>query len=189
MTATTRGSPVGGNESQNQTQNQTPSPNSSNETSPIGPPEEAGQGEAPPTQEEEEPAFPHTDLAKLDEMINRPRWVVPVLPKGELEVLLEAAVDLSKKGPMSRGWLVHLINKFGTLNGFQILHDRFTSGQALNVQIIAALIRPFGQCYEFLTLHTAGKHEAIVKNVHDLLAKLAWDFSPEQLDHLFACFE
>lgn len=34
-----------------------------------------------------------------------------------------------------------------------------------------------------------GKHEAIVKNVHDLLAKLAWDFSPEQLDHLFECFQ
>ena len=34
-----------------------------------------------------------------------------------------------------------------------------------------------------------GKHEAIVKNVHDLLAKLAWDFSPEQLDHLFDCFQ
>lgn len=35
----------------------------------------------------------------------------------------------------------------------------------------------------------AGKHEAIVKNVHDLLTKLAWDFSPEQLDHLFECFQ
>lgn len=34
-----------------------------------------------------------------------------------------------------------------------------------------------------------GKHEAIVKNVHDLLAKLAWDFSPEQLDHLFESFQ
>ncbi|XP_077293704.1 ubiquitin carboxyl-terminal hydrolase-like faf isoform X2 [Arctopsyche grandis] len=34
-----------------------------------------------------------------------------------------------------------------------------------------------------------GKHEAIVKNVHDLLAKLAWDFTPEQLDHLFDCFK
>lgn len=40
-----------------------------------------------------------------------------------------------------QGWLVDLINKFGTLNGFQILHDRFMSGQALNVQIIAALIK------------------------------------------------
>lgn len=35
----------------------------------------------------------------------------------------------------------------------------------------------------------AGKHEAIVKNVHDLLAKLAWDFSTEQLDYLFECFQ
>ncbi|NXR06729.1 USP9X hydrolase, partial [Semnornis frantzii] len=32
----------------------------------------------------------------------RPRWVVPVLPKGELEVLLEAAIDLSKKGKLER---------------------------------------------------------------------------------------
>lgn len=30
--------------------------------------------------------------------VSRPRWVVPVLPKGELEVLLEAAIELSKKG-------------------------------------------------------------------------------------------
>lgn len=34
-----------------------------------------------------------------------------------------------------------------------------------------------------------GKHEAIVKNLHDLLAKLAWDFTPDQLDHLFDCFK
>ena len=27
----------------------------------------------------------------------------------------------------------------------------------------------------------AGKHEAIVKNIHELLAKLAWDFSPDQV--------
>ncbi|XP_037345313.1 probable ubiquitin carboxyl-terminal hydrolase FAF-X isoform X6 [Pungitius pungitius] len=274
MTATTRGSPVGGNDSQGQApdaqsqpplpQNQASSPNSSNENSPVSPPDEQGQGDGLPQPEEEEPAFPHTDLAKLDDMINRPRWVVPVLPKGELEVLLEAAIDLSKKGldvkceacqrffrdgltisftkiltdeavsgwkfeihrciinnthrlvelcvaklsqdwfpllellamatnphckfhiyngtrpsetvpagaqladdelfarppdPRSpKGWLVDLINKFGTLNGFQMLHDRFMSGQALNVQIISALIKPFGQCYEFLTLHTVKKY-------------------------------
>ncbi|KAI2660738.1 putative ubiquitin carboxyl-terminal hydrolase FAF-X [Labeo rohita] len=274
MTATTRGSPVGGNDGQGQApdgqsqpplpQNQTSSPNSSNENSPVSPPDDQGQGDSPTPLEEEEPAFPHTELAKLDDMINRPRWVVPVLPKGELEVLLEAAIDLCKKGldvkceacqrffrdgltisftkiltdeavsgwkfeihrciinnahrlvelcvtklsqdwfpllellamatnphckfhiyngtrpsetvpagvqlaedelfarppdPRSpKGWLVDLINKFGTLNGFQILHDRFMSGQALNVQIIAALIKPFGQCYEFLTLHTVKKY-------------------------------
>uniref|UniRef100_A0A8C4MG56 USP domain-containing protein n=1 Tax=Equus asinus asinus TaxID=83772 RepID=A0A8C4MG56_EQUAS len=56
------------------------------------------------------------------------------------------------------GWLVDLINKFGTLNGFQILLDRFINGSALNVQIIAALIKPFGQCYEFLSQHTVKKY-------------------------------
>lgn len=40
----------------------------------------------------------------------RPRWVVPVLPKGELEVLLEAAIDLSKKGQMSQTSIInHMI--------------------------------------------------------------------------------
>lgn len=34
-----------------------------------------------------------------------------------------------------------------------------------------------------------GKHDAIVKNIHDLLAKLAWDFNADQLDHLFDCFQ
>ncbi|XP_063559476.1 ubiquitin carboxyl-terminal hydrolase 9Y isoform X2 [Gorilla gorilla gorilla] len=275
MTAITRGSPVGGNDSQGQVldgqsqhlfqQNQTSSPDSSNENSvATPPPEEQGQCDSPPQHEDEDPAFPHTELAKLDDMINRPRWVVPVLPKGELEVLLEAAIDLSVKGldvkseacqrffrdgltisftkilmdeavsgwkfeihrciinnthrlvelcvaklsqdwfpllellamalnphckfhiyngtrpcelissnaqlpedelfarssdPRSpKGWLVDLINKFGILNGFQILHDRFFNGSALNVQIIAALIKPFGQCYEFLSQHTVKKY-------------------------------
>ncbi|OTF74083.1 hypothetical protein BLA29_003201 [Euroglyphus maynei] len=34
-----------------------------------------------------------------------------------------------------------------------------------------------------------GKHEMIVKNIHELIAKLAWHFSPKQLDHLFVCFQ
>ena len=46
----------------------------------------------------QEPDFPHADLARLDEMINRPRWVVHVLPNGELEILLDAAINLSKQG-------------------------------------------------------------------------------------------
>ncbi|XP_071463035.1 ubiquitin carboxyl-terminal hydrolase 9X-like isoform X2 [Marmota flaviventris] len=289
MTATTRGSPVGGNDSQVQApdgqsqppfqQNQISSPDYSNENSPATPPDEHGQGDAPPQHEEEEPAFPHTDLAKLDDMINRPRWVVPVLPKGELEVLLEAAIELSKKGldvkseacqrffrdgltisftkilmdeavsgwkfeihrciinnthrlvelcvaklsqdwfpllellalalnphckfhiyngtrpcesvsssvqlpedelfahspdPRSpKGWLVDLINKFGTINGFQILHDRFINGSALNIQIIAALIKPFGQCYEFLSQPTLKKYFIpIIEIVPQLLENL-----------------
>lgn len=48
-----------------------------------------------------EVVFPLTELSKLDEMINRPRWVVPVLPKGELEVLLEASIKLCRAGMSS----------------------------------------------------------------------------------------
>ncbi|XP_057352255.1 probable ubiquitin carboxyl-terminal hydrolase FAF-X isoform X2 [Manis pentadactyla] len=274
MTATPHGHPGGGSDSHGQApdgqsqppfqQNQILSSDSSNENSSATPPDEQGQGDAPPQHEDKEPAFPHTDLAELDDMINRPSWMVPVWPKGELEVLLEAAIDLSKKGldvkseacqrffrdgltvsftkilmdetvsdwkfevhrciinnahrlvelcvtklsqdsfpllellsmalnphckfhvyngtrlsesvspgaqlpedelfahssdPRSpKGWLVDLINKFGTLNGFQILHDRFISGATLNVQIIAALIKPFGQCCEFLSQRTVKKY-------------------------------
>jgi hypothetical protein len=59
--------------------------------------------------------FPTEELDKLDEMINRPRWVVPVLPKGELEVLLDAAIDLCKRGRYSVHsvllWLAPTITK------------------------------------------------------------------------------
>lgn len=48
--------------------------------------------------EEGEVLFPLTELSHLDEMINRPRWVVPVLHKGELEILLDASINLCKKG-------------------------------------------------------------------------------------------
>ena len=45
-----------------------------------------------------EPDFPHAKLAMLDEKISSPRWVVPVLPEQELECLLQASIDLCKKG-------------------------------------------------------------------------------------------
>ncbi|CAH1782281.1 unnamed protein product [Owenia fusiformis] len=223
-----------------------------------------GLGDEEQTEEGAIPEFPYNELSKLEEMINRPRWVVPVLPKGELEVLLEAAIDLCKKdedtksepcqrffregltisftkiltdeavsgwkyeihrcimkncerlvelcvvklphdwfplldllamvlNPTSKfhcyngtrqsesvpsgsslaedelfarppdartpkGWLVDLVNKFGQLEGFQIILDRFTKGANLSVSLVAALIRPFGLCYEVLTPHTVQKY-------------------------------
>ena len=41
--------------------------------------------------------FPVAKLNKLDELISNPRWVIPVLPGGELEVLLEYSRELSKR--------------------------------------------------------------------------------------------
>jgi ubiquitin carboxyl-terminal hydrolase 9/24 len=54
------------------------------------------------------------------------------------------------------GWLVDFINHFGECNGFALLLERFTSPQAakLNIQVIAALLKPWGLCYQFLTQHT-----------------------------------
>lgn len=54
------------------------------------------------------------------------------------------------------GWLVDFINHFGELNGFGLLLERFTSNTAakLNIQVITALLKPWGLCYQFLTPQT-----------------------------------
>lgn|SRR6218665_1259642 len=63
----------------------------------------------------QEPEFPHAEMARLDEMINRPRWVVPVLHNGELEILLDAVIDLCKKGKILRT-IFHICRKCTTVN-------------------------------------------------------------------------
>ena len=44
-----------------------------------------------------EPKFPLDDLTKLEEQVNRVRWIVPVLADGELIKCLRAAVRLARK--------------------------------------------------------------------------------------------
>lgn len=67
---------------------QTSSPNSSNENSPVSPPDDQGQGDCPPQLEEEEPAFPHTDLAKLDDMINRQVTFQSFMPENKVHFVV-----------------------------------------------------------------------------------------------------
>jgi len=45
-----------------------------------------------------DPIFPHELLAKLDDMVNKPKWIIPVLPDAELEKLVDATIKLAKKG-------------------------------------------------------------------------------------------
>jgi hypothetical protein len=52
----------------------------------------------------------------------------------------------------------YIFLRFGNLGGFQILLERFQSGKNLTVSVIYALIRPFGLCYEYLTVHTIVKY-------------------------------
>lgn len=42
--------------------------------------------------------FPVERLAKLDEQLSRPKWVVPVRPGDELEILLRSSIKLCKEG-------------------------------------------------------------------------------------------
>lgn len=45
-----------------------------------------------------EPDFPVAKLNILHEKVSSPRWVVPVLPEQELECLLQASINLCRKG-------------------------------------------------------------------------------------------
>ncbi|XP_012278998.1 probable ubiquitin carboxyl-terminal hydrolase FAF-X [Orussus abietinus] len=245
--------------------------------------ENINTGEDNNQQQRGEPDFPHAKLAMLDEKISSPRWVVPVLPEQELECLLQASIELCRKGidvqseacqrffregltisftkiltddavnswklnihncintncerlvelcilkldedwfplldllamvfnpnnkfhtfnaarvsetvppgsnipdeelfarppPDSRsprGWLVDLINRFGDFNGFEILLARFRSGRNLTVPVIYALLRPFGLCYELLTVQTIVKYlMPIVEMVPVILDNLTDD--------------
>ena len=47
-----------------------------------------------------EPPFPNGALEALDEQLNRLRWVVPVLPRSDLEQLLRAAIKLCRDGKL-----------------------------------------------------------------------------------------
>ena len=49
-----------------------------------------------------EPEFPVKELQKLDESLSKTKWVVPVTPGGELEVLMISAIDLCKRGELER---------------------------------------------------------------------------------------
>lgn len=112
MTIVMRGGQAGGDSPQENVPNppestqqpqqqQPPPPQQTPATSTTQPPAEAENGQGDGSVEmtdDQEPEFPVQELARLDEMINRPRWVVPVLPKGELEILLEAATKLCKDG-------------------------------------------------------------------------------------------
>ncbi|XP_070535759.1 uncharacterized protein [Ptychodera flava] len=52
-----------------------------------------------------------------------------------------------------RGMFVDMINTFGYLGGFKIVLEKFQKSTP-TIPVIAALLRPFGQCYELLTRET-----------------------------------
>ncbi|XP_078379070.1 ubiquitin carboxyl-terminal hydrolase 9X-like isoform X2 [Oculina patagonica] len=106
-----------------------------------------------------EVAFPSPELSKLDEMINRPRWVVPVLPKGELEVLLEASIKLSRAELDTKSEECQRFFRDGLTTSFhKILNDEAVNGWKYDI------------------------HKAILKNTEKLVelcvTKLQQDWFP-----------
>lgn len=80
--------------------------------------------------------FPIAELQRLDDMINRPRWVIPVLPKGELEVLLDASIDLCKRGLDTRSEACQRFFNGGLNVSFmKILTDEAVSGWKLEIHV------------------------------------------------------
>lgn len=90
----------------------------------------------PELAEDEEPEFPIQELNKLDDMINKPRWVIPVLPKGELEVLLDATIRLCKQGYDTRSEPCQRFIREGLTTSFtKILTDEAVNGWKFEIHV------------------------------------------------------
>lgn len=124
-----------------------------------------------------EPAFPIAELAKLDEMVGRPRWIVPVLPRGELEVLLRAALDLCRKGLDTRSEACQRFFREGLTTSFtKVLTDEAVSGWKLEIQLYV-----LDNCKLLIDI-------CACKLLHDwfpLLDLLAIAFNPNVKFHIF----
>ena len=64
----------------------------------MAPQPQSDQPDRPGQQDTEAVEFPVDHLAKLDDQLNRPKWVVPVRPDDDLERLLRAAIKLCQEG-------------------------------------------------------------------------------------------
>lgn len=83
-----------------------------------------------------EPEFPHGKLATLDEKISNLRWVVPVLPEQELECLLNASIELCRKGADVRSEACQRFFREGlTISFTKILTDDAVSSWKSNIHI------------------------------------------------------
>ncbi|XP_026291782.1 probable ubiquitin carboxyl-terminal hydrolase FAF-X isoform X3 [Frankliniella occidentalis] len=124
-----------------------------------------------------EPDFPHDLLATLDDKITSPRWVVPVLPEQELETLMQAAIDLSKKGLDTRSEACQRFFREGlTISFTKILTDDAVNSWKFNIQHCI-----LQNCERLVEL-------CVVKLADDwfpLLELLAMVFNPNSKFHVF----
>jgi ubiquitin carboxyl-terminal hydrolase 9/24 len=80
--------------------------------------------------------FPLAKLQKLDELISNPRWVIPVLPKGELEVLLDYSIKLTRAGADKNCQPCQRFYREGLLISFtKIMTDEAVSSWRHDIQV------------------------------------------------------
>lgn len=81
-------------------------------------------------------SFPFAELTKLDQMISWPRWIIPVLPKGQLEVLLQASINLAKRGLDSNHPACQRFYREGlTISFTRLLNDEAVNGWKLEIHV------------------------------------------------------
>ncbi|XP_078000412.1 uncharacterized protein LOC144453021 [Glandiceps talaboti] len=79
----------------------------------------------------------------------------------------------SEGSTKSLNTLVHMINLFGKLEGFKIILERFEKAIPC-VPVIAAMLRPFGQCYEYLTEEAVNEYFIpVLTKSYELLENLS----------------
>lgn len=88
--------------------------------------------------------FPVDDLERLDEMLGRARWIVPVLPKSELETLLDAAIALCKRKEDTNSEHCQRFFKDGlTISFIRILTDDAVNTWKYDIYVSLTQRKPF----------------------------------------------
>jgi hypothetical protein len=72
-----------------------------------------------------------------------------------------------------------VIFRFGEYGGFKKILERFQSDKPLSVPVVFALIKPFGLCYDLLTVHTIVTYfvPVVVSRFFDPVLKVNWNYS------------
>ncbi|VDP88994.1 unnamed protein product [Echinostoma caproni] len=65
------------------------------------------------------PVFPITSLNTLNNCLNQSKWVVPVLPDTELEILIKATIAFAKQGKDEESKHCRRFCRYGLLSSFQ----------------------------------------------------------------------
>lgn len=90
--------------------------------------------------DETEIHFPEAHLERLDDMVNRTRWIVPVLPDGELETLLDASIALAAKGLDDQCEPCQKFYRDGLTQSFtKIMTDDAVSGWKYEIHVSSGL--------------------------------------------------